>query len=317
MKFGYSLNSWAHYANNARQDSIERNMKVISVAGYEGIEMQIGTGRMSTLGRPTIIGQVYGSFVKFDEYIKSLGVKQIVAWDYNPGAYCDEEDTPGRDTTDPAQHDDIAAAVEQFAQALQSVKGTVLPVRVMNSYWTMAPVTDEKILSAAACMNKIGAVTAKYGVKAAIDIDWFCAANSEHAIDLLMANTDPALVGLVVDAAELTMVEIDPVAIVNKYADRIALIRLEQIAQVDTRKEYAGFVAEDILNTGGETAIDRWYWEIDNPEGHNLVDVEGVVKAAKANGYDGWVITECKQTIDPWESCLFSAWYVNKVLKNI
>ena len=185
--WGYSLNAWNNLVNSVRKDVNERTFKVLSAGGFEGVELQVGTGRMKPLGRPAIIGQVYGGAKEFDAYLKELGIKQIIAWDYDASAPAGEENCRGRDATDPAQHEGIVQALVPFVEFLQTVGSKLLCVRPVMSWWKLAPVTEEKLLAAAACWNKVGAMTAKYGVKVLIDVDWFCGdrkstrLNSSHA----------------------------------------------------------------------------------------------------------------------------------------
>ena len=157
----------------------------------------------------------------------------------------------------------------------------------------------------------------EYGVKVLLHIDWFCAVNSRHAIDLLMANTDPALVGLCLDTAELAMVGLDPVEIYEAHADRVELFHFNQILVADTLEEYKKPLAELIMMDGGEREIDRWFWELGAPEGPGLVDHEALMRSIKAHGYDGWIIVETRQTPDAHDTCMFDSWYVNHVLKKV
>ena len=85
----------------------------------------------------------------------------------------------------------------------------------------------------------------------------------------------------------------------------------------DTLNEREQPMAESILTSGGERGIDRWYWELGSPDGKGLVDIEKLMQAIKAKGYDGWIIIESKQAPDACASALFNAWYVKNVLKKI
>ena len=317
IKWGYSLNAWDHEENSVRKDRNERTFKVISAGGFKGVELQVGSGRWKPLGRPLIISQIYGSRDEFDAYLKGLGIEQIITWDYDPGAMAQEEDCMGRDPSDPAQHDGIVAAVEQYVEFLSKVGSKILVVRPMNSYWKVAPVTDEKIKAAAACWNKVGQMAARYGVKVMLRIDWFCAANSRHAIDLLMAETDPALVGLCVNTAELAIVELDPIEIYEAYSDRVGLLQFKDVRVADTLKEYKKPFAEDIIKNGGERDIDRWFWEMGRCEAPGLVDFPALMKSVRSHGYDGWIVVESDQSNDPPASVLFNSWYVQHVLEKV
>lgn len=221
----------------------------------------------------------------------------------------------GRDPSDPAQHEGIVQAMEQFVAFLSQVGSKAIVVRPMNSYWQVAPVTDEKIKAAAACWNKAGEMAAKYGVKVLLRPDWFCAANSRHAIDLLMAETDSELVGLCLNTAELAMVELDPLDIYEAYNERVGLIQFKDARVADTLQEYKKPFAEDIVKNGGERNIERWFWEMGRCEAPGLVDFPALMQSIRAHGYDGWIVVESDQSPDPAASVLFNSWYVQHVLE--
>lgn len=318
IKWGYSFTGFQGMHVGIKKEHNERNFKTVAACGYDGVELQVGTGRMSPLGRPSMIDTVYGGAEEFRTYLEKLKAGPVIAWDYDPGAPCGEESCKtGRDATDPAQHQGIAEALEPFAAYLQKLGGKYIPCRPMRQAWVLGPLTEEMIRNAADCWNKAGAVTAKYGVKILLHIDWFCAANDETVIDQLMALTDPALVGLCLDTAELAIAGIDPLAVYEKHADRVELFHFDQILTADTLQERKEPFADMIMQTGGRREIDRWYWELGAPEGPGLVDHEKLMKAIRAHGYDGWIIVETRQTPDAHASAMFSSWYVNHVLKKI
>ncbi|MBR0352806.1 MAG: TIM barrel protein [Oscillospiraceae bacterium] len=317
MKWAYSINAWNITANSARKQHNERNFKTIVAGGLDCIQMKIATYRMKPLGRPLIISQVYGGVKEFDEYLKNIGIKQIAGWDYDPTAPYAEENCDGRDPTDPAQHEGIVDALVQFAEFLKTVGGDNFCVRPMGALWRAGEVTDEKLKAVAECWNKVGRMSAQYGVKVILDPDFLCAANSLHAIDVLMANTDKENVFLAIDTAALALVGIDPVEVYEKYADRVAMLRLEQVFTTDELNERAQPFAEDILSTGGERGLSRWFWEMGAPEGEGLVDFPKLISAAKNGGFDGWCVVCTTQSEDPSASVLFNEWYVENVLKKI
>ena len=316
IKWGYSLNCWHHQSNSVRKDVNERNFKVCSVAGFKGVEMQIGAGRWSPLGFPTIIGQIYGGAKEYKEYLEGLGITDVVGWDCNPARLAGMH---GRGYNPSVKEDwgKIAEAVVPYVKFLQEVGSKYLICRPMASWWQEAPVTDEKIAAAAECWNTVGKVTEEYGVKIVLCVDWLCAANSVHAIDLLMEKTDPALVGLCVDTGELAMVQIDPQEVYEAHADRVDLFHFSQVFVADTLEEYKKPFAEDIITNGGERGIVRWFWEMNCPEDPGLVDFEKLMKSIRAHGYDGWIVVVDSQTPEPAASVLFNSWYVQKVLSKI
>lgn len=318
IKWGYSMSAWNHEENSVRKERNERTFKTISAAGFTGVEFQVGSGRWCPLGRPSIMKYIYGDADDFNRYLhKAVNIDQLITWDYDPGAVAAEEDTMGRNPSDTAQHEGIVEAARQYVEYLAQVGGKFLVVRPMLSWWKVNPVTDEKIKAAAVCWNKVGKMAASYGLKILLHVDWLCAANSEKAIDMLMAETDPSLVGLCIDTAELVMVGIDPAALYEKYADRVGLFHFKDARVADTLEEYKKPFAEDILKNGGERKIDRWFWEMGRTEQSGLVDFPALMKAIKAHSYEGWIVVESDQSPDPAASVLYNSWYVQNILKKI
>ena len=318
IQWGYSLSAWDHEENSVRKDRNERTFKTISAAGFTGVELIVGSGRWCPLGRPSNIKYIYGDADDFDRYLKkTVAIDQLITWDYDPGAMSAEEDTAGRDPSDPSQHSGIVEATEKYVAFLAAVGSKFLVVRPMLSWWKANPVTDAKIKAAADCWNKVGTMASSYGLKILLRIDWLCAANSLKAIDLLMTETDPATVGLCINTAELVMVGIDPVALYQKYPDRVGLFQFKDVRVADTLEEFKKPFAEDIKKNGGERKIDRWFWEMGRPEQLGLVDFPGLMKAIEDGSYDGWIVVESDQSPDPAASVLYNSWYVQNVLQKI
>jgi inosose dehydratase len=315
IQWGYSLSAWDHEENSVRKDRNERTFKTISAAGFTGVELIVGSGRWCPLGRPSNIQYIYGDADDFNRYLKkTVAIDHLITWDYDPGAMAAEEDSSGRNPSDLAQHSGIVDATEKYVAFLAAVNSKFLVVRPMLSWWKANPVTDEKIKAAADCWNKVGKMASSYGVKILMRIDWLCAANNTKAIELLMAETDPATVGLCINTGELAMVGIDPIALYKKYADRVGLLQLKDARTADTLEEFKKPFAEDIKKNGGERKIDRWFWEMGRTEQAGLVDFKGLMKAIRDHGYDGWIVVESDQSSDPAASVLYNSWYVQNIL---
>lgn len=315
MKWGYSMNAWNTEENSIRRDRIERNLKVVSVCDYEGVVFTAASGRWSPLGRPENLDFVYGSAEGFKLFLHDCGIKELVGWYYDPSGMMGEESVVGVDTTAPGAFEAICATARVFLEYQKSLGSRYFIVRPMSAYWKVAPVTGEKIEAAARCMNALGALAAEYGVKLVLRPDWLCGINNAESISALMAATDPALVGLCINTGELCVAGVDVLALYEKLAERVDILELEDCRTTDTLEEYKGYMAEMVLAGGGKNEVERWFWEPGWKEG--LVDFPALVRAAKARGFDGWMIVETSQAPDPAESVLFSNWYVKNVLKKI
>ncbi|MDO4190012.1 MAG: hypothetical protein Q4D29_13595, partial [Lachnospiraceae bacterium] len=166
LRWGYSLNCWTHCTNSVRKDNNERNIKVCAAGGFEGIEMQIGFGRWKPLGRPDIIKQIYGEPEIFKKYLENLGIKDIVAWDYDAAMF--DFMSPGTRGYEPScasDTDEIVSILKEFAEFMKVCSCKYLVVRPVGSFWRIAPLDEKKLQIAANCWNAVGEMTARYGVK--------------------------------------------------------------------------------------------------------------------------------------------------------
>ena len=308
LKWGYAINQW----DPRRARERERVFKAISACGFDGIELEAGTGRMAPLGNPVQIQMNYGSVRHFLGTMNSYGVKQIVSFFYNPGSPSIEASHNGKSPVNPNDHEAILETARPFGQFLHDVQGLFFVVKAMPAYTAVAPVTEEKIRTAAECWNKVGKMMKEYGVQTAMHIDCLSAIHSMEDIDKILQFTDPDLVGLVIDTAELTIAGNNPAQVYEKHHARVKLFHFKDAHDVDSLGEYKGKDAGSLMSAGGQREIGRWFWEMGRPGG--LVDFPGLVKSLKGHNYDGWIIVESDQSPNPYESAMLNNWYIKHVL---
>ncbi len=312
FKWGYAINQW----DPVRREQQERAFKTISACGFRAIELTAGTGRWAPIGRPELMTLNFGSTHDFADFHKRCGIDQVASWFYDPGVPYIEEGQVPKSPSNPAQHAAILESIRPYAQTLKELNGSRLVVRPMASWWREAPVTSDKIKAAADCWNAVGRMTQEYGIETTLHVDFLSAIHSLDDLDALMSFTDPAVVGLTIDTAELTVAGFDVVAVYEKYHSRVSHFHFKDTHDRDTLAEYKEPAAEvKLLAAGGQRAIPRWFWEMGTPEG--LVDFPGLVRAMKSHGYSGWVIVESDRGPSAPESALLNSWYVQKVLAKI
>ena len=313
LKFGYAINSWNPAS---RPEQRERAFKVMSVCGFRAVELTAGTGRWAPLGNPHEIDVNYGSPAKLLSFLRSCGVDHIASWFYDPGLASVEEDSSGRSPLNAADHDLIVESIRSYAKVLQSAGGSCIVVRPMPSYWQVAPVTDDKVNLAADCWNKVGKMAKEYGIKVAMHPDFLCAIHSTEDIDKILKLTDPQTVGLAIDTAEMTISGNDPVALFQAHSDRVLHFHFKDTHDKDTLGEYKEPGADfRLLSAGGQRRVSRWFWEMSTPDG--LVDFPKLTAVIKASNFNGWIIVESDQCVDPAESTALNSYYVRKVLAKI
>jgi inosose dehydratase len=101
-------------------------------------------------------------------------------------------------------------------------------------------------------------------------------------IERLLAETDPALVGLLLDTGHAAYGGADPVEIAARHADRIRYVHLKDVAGPEIEHVRRSTIAmEDAWKRGVFCAL-----------GEGVVDFPGVVDALRGKGYAGWMIVE-------------------------
>jgi inosose dehydratase len=311
IKWGYAINQWRPMRTEQRL----RAFKAVSACGFEGIELESGSGRGAPIGNPEQIQLNFGSVRHFFGVLNSCGVKQVVSFFYNPESSSTEASHTGKSPVNPQDHEAIVEAARPFAQFLRDVQGSCFVVKAMPSYPRVAPVTEQKIKTAAECWTKVGKMTREYGIQTAMHIDCISAIHSMEDIDKILQFTDPVYVGLVIDTAELTIAGNNPIQVYEKYYNRVKLFHFKDTHDVDSLGEYKESYANSLLSAGGKREIGRWFWEMGSPGG--LVDFPGLLKSIKGHNYDGWIIVESDQSPNPCESAMLNNWYVRNVLSKI
>ncbi len=183
-------------------------------------------------------------------------------------------------------------------------------VRALPSVWRTGILSDDELGTAAAGWNAVGRATAELGIAVSLHVDALSAAAAPAVIDALLARTDPSLVGLTVDTAELTLAGIEPVAVVRAYGERVNHVRLKDTRYVDDDGERLQPHAERTFGQeGGRREVERWFYECGTRGG--LVDVPGVVAALDDVGYRGWLVFESEQSPNPARSAMLNGWFAH------
>lgn len=310
LRWGYAINQW----NAPRREQQERALKSMSVCGFRAVELEVGSGRFATLGRPELIELNFGSLKNFTDFLEACGIDQVASVFYDPGMFSQEEDSLGRNPANRAEHKGILEAARPFAKFLHDIGGECLVVRPMQSYWKEAPVTEAKIRCAAECWNKVGRMTKNdYGIATVLHPDFLCAIHSVEDIETILKSTDPEFVGLAIDTAELIVAGINPVEVYQQYHNRVKHFHFKDTRNVDSLGEYRNANADSNLrDAGGEKNVERWFWEMGADGG--LVNFPALTRAIKNNGYKGWIIVESDSSPHPAESVMLNAYYVKYVL---
>ncbi|MEG3176712.1 sugar phosphate isomerase/epimerase [Sphingomonas sp. RB3P16] len=304
LRWSYAINQWRTVETDlARLDQMESAFKTISVSGFEAIEIND-----NALGGHTIPAY-FGSAANFVAYLKNCGLS------------CVSSHFSGLAHGNPAAAGDHGRMVDSAASTaafLAELGGSCLVMRPCGPYWKEAPITEAKIGVIAECCNKVGAATKANGVVTAVHFDFLGGIRRAEDIRTLLAMTDPDLVHVALDTAELTIAGIDPVAFLREHGARVAHVQYKDAKVVDSFDDYARPNAEmeywpaPIITAGADRGIDRWYYEMGTPGG--LVDFPAVTAALTALDYAGWIVVESDQSPHVEESVMLNGWYKKQLL---
>lgn len=316
-KFGYAINAWGQplveESAVERPEQQERVFKVLSACKFRAVELDEGSGRWAPLGRREEIEIHFGTVPKFRAFLRSCGIDRICSWFYDPARGSNEEGSNGRSPLVVADHQGIVDSTRAFAQTLQELGGSCLVVRPTPSYWRVAPVTDDKLKAAADCWNQVGRMSRQYDVQTAVHPDFLSALRPGETLDRFLSYTDPDLVGLAIDTAEVTIAGGDSIALYERYPQRVKHFHFKNARTTDSLGEYQTRNAEfEVLSAGGKRGIQRWFWDMGTPGG--LVDFPRLVKSLQSHGYDGWIVVEGDQSPDPAATTALNAYYLQRVL---
>jgi inosose dehydratase len=223
IRLGYAISQWKpNFDDFTRREQHVRALKVIAACGFTGVELRGGSGRWDPLGRPASIAANYGSAAAFSDLLRQIGIEAVCSWYFDPGEPIGEELSHGRSVLETGDHAAITESVKPFAEFLAAAGGSRLVVRPLPSAWCTGELTADAIATAAEGWNQVGAATARLGVTVSLHVDCLTAAADAKTLEAMLEATDPGLVGLTLDTAELTLAGLDPVAVYRRHRERPA-----------------------------------------------------------------------------------------------
>lgn len=101
-------------------------------------------------------------------------------------------------------------------------------------------------------------------------------------IDRLMKDTDPGLVGLLLDTGHAAYGGADPVEVASRHASRIGYVHLKDVSGKELDHVRSSQVPMD----------EAWKRGVFCPLGEGVVDFPRVIGTLKEKGYSGWMIVE-------------------------
>jgi inosose dehydratase len=275
-------------------------VKQISAVGFEGLDMF----DFQIYG----LTQMFGSIEKYQEYLQDHGLSIINLFRgimYDPRV----ADPHVRDT-----HDEIVESTRRMLGMWEGLQIENLIVMPAGLYADTAPVTTDKIKAAAECWNRVGEVSAEFGVRTTGHHEFFCAIRTAEDILSFYDWTDPRYVSFFCDTAQHCIAGIDPVALYLQLHDRCSGFHFKDTREVDTTEAFANRPDAELM--APQTA--RWFYEMGTEGG--LVDFPRLMRALKEHEFAGWITVEHdKANIggDYAESTALAMWYAKHVLAEV
>ncbi len=315
LRWSYGINAW-----NLRMDVFVRHedqiraLKTLSVLGFDHIELAAGMGgRWENLGHPEIITINHGGPEGLRAFLARAGVQGVSSWVWDPGQPAEETGWGFWMTRNPGDHDAIVEAAKHYLDYLAALGGSQLVVRPAGSAWMAPPLGADDAAIVGELWNRVGEAAAAAGVGVSLHYDCLQPFHTEEQLVSLLDATDPALVGLALDAAELTVGGIDPVALYEAHHGRVTHVQLQDTRYRDSGEEYLMPGAESTMLKGGAgRRIERWFYELGTEGG--LVDVEALVAALRAHAYEGWVVVKGDRGGNAAEVAMLNSWFVQRRL---
>ncbi|MGI8403588.1 MAG: sugar phosphate isomerase/epimerase family protein [Thermomicrobiales bacterium] len=277
----------------------ERIFNDVAAAGLDGIEITFPPGDYHSATR------AYGSAQGFADRVKQQGLEICSGFLSTR--------VPGSDRRlDFGNVDDRAGLVElaeQYAEFL-NVCDAVIMVSALgiraNQDGTSPRIVDFKLAETIAkTLNLVGAATARSGIRLALHPEAFCVLRDSRDTDLFMLLTDPAVVSLCPDTAQYTVAGSNPIEIVSRHRDRIALTHW---------KDAVGPAPKDVPID--DTIFARqiqWFAQV----GQGVVDWPAWVRLLREIRYEGWAVFELDGALDPAAELRAIRGYVEASLSHI
>ena len=192
--------------------------------------------------------------------------------------------------SDPAQRDEVVAYNERVARFLVA-NGADRIVFGPGGPRTEGGMTDAELKEAAKTINAAAQRCYDLGVLACVHPHLGTEIQTEREIDAIMALTDPNIVFFAPDTAHLYAAGMDPVTIMQRYADRIRYVHLKDVTPDNPdMSQFSAFSGTEQLPIFCELGL-------------GPVNFAAVKEFLQSIDYQGWLTVEIdKSTSTPQNS---------------
>ncbi|MDA0160129.1 myo-inosose-2 dehydratase [Solirubrobacter ginsenosidimutans] len=201
---------------------------------------------------------------------------------------------------------DFIKAVGGTEMVVAEFGGAVNPLPV--AVFANRPIFDDAQWDALTTgLNRLGKIAQDEGMRLCYHHHMGTGVMTRAEVDRLLANTDPALVNLLLDTGHLAFAGDDPVAAALAHADRIKHVHLKDVRPDIVAKATAeGYSFEAAIEAGVFTV-----------PGDGSIDFVPIFEALADAGFEGWLVTEAEQDpakANPLEYALKARAYLREVL---
>ena len=307
IKYSY-MNHWEMQSPQgltkpiARRSYTDLYLKQIAALGFSGLDI-------FAFSIPQY-ARMFGSFVKFEEYLKDIGMEKVSGL-----FHCYIGENAKQLPHVRACHDTIFRQLEGMCAMAEGTGVETFIVMPAASYCYTEPVTDEKIQILAELWNRVGEMMlTKFGIRLTCHHEFWSGLREREPIRRFYELTDPRYVFFFCDTAQHVIAGMDPVELYHDLADRTWGFHLKDTRNTDFK--YYRLPPDTELMVPD---VPRWFYEAGSGEG--LCDFPALYREIKANDYSGWISVEHdKAEIGGGnfsESTGVSAWYIKNVLDPI
>jgi len=199
------------------------------------------------------------------------------------------------------------ASVVIVAECTHSIHGDEsTPLKFGSEVDDLTPELWERVYSG---LEKLSKLAADEGLPLVYHHHMGTVVQSEASLHDLMANTHN--LNLLFDTGHLKFAGIEPQAILERYADRIAHVHLKNVRPGIVRQ-----VRQEGLSFGQAVRAGVFTVPGDESEGERAVDYPGILAGLAKQGYKGWLVIEAEQDpakADPLVYALRARQYLREI----
>ena len=289
-----------------------------AAVGFDSISLtlvpnQFNVGRGGAPRCTLAINTKYGSAEGYLKYLNDSGISSVSSFNISAQAVLADMFESGAKFQDlyPILFDHADDASDMLA----GLKGSYLNVSPTPAIGALkANLGDNPAAFAcfadesAACLNRIGEMTAKKGIRTCVTNEfWTLARGAEF--DAFYSKLDRKVVGYTASTAMLKIAGSDPLDMIGRYFDDLGCVFLNDTAYTDTVGTYATATPE----YPQEGAQQRLYRDL----GLGDVDFAGVLRLLKSRDFQGYVVLEPRYTTNVPRAVLRTRTFWTKLTKEV